>query len=135
MPNRGRDGLPSPEPTAVWLVRPGSPDAIPGRLSIEGAILRFAGNERLDVPVSDIRRTRRRRSAPILEISYGEDHTLFLYFAEPPPLPERRADTRPRFPSHGLERAASAMQLRGEAKLLRRAIEEWMKAIRKERDH
>ena len=121
------------EPAAVWLVRPGSPEAVPGDLSLEGGILRFAGEElTLDVPVSDIRRARRRRGTPILKISHGENGTLFLYFAPPPPLGPDRPSSRLRFMGRGMVRIEAAMQLRGEAKLVKRTIDEWVRALGQE---
>jgi hypothetical protein len=111
------------------LVRPGSPDAVPGLLSLVHGILRFAGDDvSLDVPNSEVRRARRRRGSPILEVSYGEDHTVFLYFAEPPPLPG--ANPRPGLGGKGIERAASALHLGAESRLLRRTIDEWAEALR-----
>jgi hypothetical protein len=111
------------------LVRPGSPDAVPGRLSFNGEVVGFGGEDvALEIPAAEIRRARRRRGSPILEISYGEDRTVFLYFAEPPPLPG--SNPRPGLGGKGIERAASAMHLGAESRLLRRMIDEWSEALR-----
>lgn len=111
------------------MVRPGSPDAVPGHLSLNRGVLGFTGEDvTLEVPAAEIRRARRRRGSPILEISFGEDQTMFLYFAEPPPLPG--ANPRPGFGGKRIERAASAMHLGAESRLLRRTIDEWSEALR-----
>jgi hypothetical protein len=116
-----------PTPTAVWLVRRGSPDAIPGRLSLQDGTLRFAGEEAtVEIPTREIRRARRRPGAPILQVDYGEN-TLFLYFAQPPPLPgtvRRRG-----IGARSLERARAAKQLRMGSRQLKQTIEEWSKVL------
>src|ERR687891_92429 len=89
-----------PEPRVVWLIRPGSPEAARGRLSVERHALTFTGDgeeEPLPIPLNRVRRVRRRRGAPILEVEYtdarAELSRVFLFFVEPPPLPRppRRA--------------------------------------------
>ncbi|MGH2674762.1 MAG: hypothetical protein ACRDH1_05035 [Actinomycetota bacterium] len=120
----------------VWLVRPGSPEAVRGRLSLERHALTFAGDgdeEPLPIPLNRIGRVRRRRGGPILEIDYtdarAEVSTVFVYFAEPPPLPHGGGKTWI-FPTRGLERTASAMGLRTAARALRSQIDDWVAAIR-----
>lgn len=91
--------------------------------------MRFAGEEiAVDVPAADIRRARRRPGAPILQVNYGEDHILFLYFAQPPPLPgtvRRRG-----IGARTLQRAAAARQLRAASKRLKKTVDEWSQAVR-----
>jgi hypothetical protein len=125
-----------PEPRTVWLVRPGSPDAAKGRLSLERHALTFTGEgeeEPLPIPVNRIRRVRRRRGAPILQIDYtdarAEVSTVFLYFSKPPPLPRQGGKTWI-FPTRGLERTVSAATLRSAAKALRPQLDAWAAAIR-----
>ncbi|HEX5948191.1 MAG TPA: hypothetical protein VFZ45_01365 [Actinomycetota bacterium] len=124
-----------PEPRVVWLVRPGSPEAARGRLSVERHALTFTGEgeeEPLPIPMNRIRRVRRRRGTPILEVEYtdarAELSQVFLFFVEPPPLP-RRGRTWV-LPTRGMERAASAVGLRAAAKILRADIDAWVDAIR-----
>lgn len=124
-----------PEPRVVWLVRPGSPEAARGRLSVERHALTFTGEgeeEPLPIPMNRIRRVRRRRGTPILEVEYtdarAELSQIFLFFVEPPPLP-RRGRTWV-LPTRGMERAASAVGLRAAAKILREDIDAWVDAIR-----
>ncbi len=120
----------------VWLVRPGSPEASEGRLSVERHALTFAGKdeeEPLPIPLNRVRRVRRRRGAPILEIEYtdarAEVSRVFVFFVEPPPLHRRRGRTW-LFPTRGMERAASAVGLRTAARTLRGEIDAWVEAIR-----
>ena len=124
-----------PEPRVVWLVRPGNPEAARGRLSVERHALTFTGEgeeEPLPIPMNRIRRVRRRRGTPILEVEYtdarAELSQVFLFFVEPPPLP-RRGRTWV-LPTRGMERAASAVGLRAAAKILRADIDAWVEAIR-----
>lgn len=124
-----------PEPRVVWLVRPGSPEAARGRLSVERHALTFTGEgeeEPLPIPMNRIRRVRRRRGTPILEVEYtdarAELSQVFLFFVKPPPLP-RRGRTWV-LPTRGMERAASAVGLRAAAKILRADIDAWVDAIR-----
>jgi hypothetical protein len=125
-----------PEPQVVWLVRPGSPEAARGRLSLERHALTFVGDaedEPLPIPLNRVRRARRRRGAPILEIEYtdarAEISKVFVYFAQPPPLQRTNTPTLV-LPTRGLERAASAVSLRAAAKALRDRIDGWVNAIR-----
>lgn len=125
-----------PEPRVVWLVRPGSPDAVRGRLSLERHALTFVGDdedEPLPIPLSRIHRVRRRRAAPILEIEYtdarAEVSRVFVYFVRPPPLRRTTAKTWI-LPTRGLERTASAVNLRLAAGTLKERIDEWVRAIR-----
>jgi hypothetical protein len=125
-----------PEPRVVWLVRPGNPEAARGRLSLERHTLTFVGDsedEPLPIPLNRVRRVRRRRGAPILEIEYtdarAEISRVFVYFAQPPPLQRTNTPTLV-LPTRGLERAASAVSLRAAAKALRDRIDAWVDAIR-----
>jgi hypothetical protein len=125
-----------PEPRVVWLVRRGSPEAVRGRLSLERHALTFVGDaedEPLPIPLSRVQRVRRRRGAPILEIEYtdarAELSTVFLYFVRPPPLRRTTAKTWV-LPTRGLERTASAVNLRVAASTMRDRIDEWVEAIR-----
>jgi hypothetical protein len=125
-----------PEPRVVWLVRPGNPEAARGRLSLERHTLTFVGDsedEPLPIPLNRVRRVRRRRGAPILEIEYtdarAEISKVFVYFAQPPPLQRTNSPTLV-LPTRGLERAASAVSLRAAAKALRDRIDAWVDAIR-----
>jgi hypothetical protein len=127
----------NPAPIAAWLVRPGDPEAIRGRLTLERHSLIFtpdAEQEPLPIPVNRIRRARRRRGAPILEVTYtdarAEPAAVYVYFAKPPPLPQRTGGSSWIRPTRGLERTASAMALRARAKQLRDRIDEWVEAIR-----
>jgi hypothetical protein len=125
-----------PEPRVVWLVRPDDPEAARGRLSVERHTLTFTGegeDEPLPIPLNRVRRVRRRRGAPILEVEYtdarAELSRVFLFFVEPPPLPRRGGRTWI-LPTRGMERAASAVSLGAAAKLLRSEIDVWVDAIR-----
>jgi hypothetical protein len=125
-----------PEPRVVWLVRPGSPEAARGRLSVERHALTFSGEgeeeDPLPIPMNRISRVRRRRGAPILEVEYtdarAELFRVYMFFVEPPPLPRRERTWV--LPTRGMERAASAVGLRAAAKILRAEIDEWVEAIR-----
>jgi hypothetical protein len=126
----------NPAPVTAWLVRPGSPDAVKGTLALERHSLTFTPGgegEPLPIPTNRIRRARRRRGTPILEVTYtdarAETGVLFVYFTKPPPLPTTGGGTWIR-PTRGLQRTASAMALRARAKLLRERIDEWAVAIR-----
>ncbi|HZB04252.1 MAG TPA: hypothetical protein VE737_08015 [Actinomycetota bacterium] len=123
-------------PVTAWLVRPGNPDAVTGTLSLERHALTFTprGDEDpLPIPTNRIRRARRVRGSPILEVNYtdarAEPGVLFVYFAEPPPLPTTAGRTWAR-PTRGLQRTASAMALRTRSKQLRGRIDRWVRAIR-----
>jgi hypothetical protein len=125
-----------PEPRVVWLIRPGSPEAARGRLSVERHALTFTGDgeeEPLPIPLNRVRRVRRRRGAPILEVEYtdarAELSRVFLFFVEPPPLP-RTSGRSWILPTRGMQRAASAVGLRSAARALRSEIDEWVEAIR-----
>lgn len=125
-----------PEPRVVWLVRPGSPEASRGRLSVERHALTFTGEgeeEPLPIPLNRVRRARRRRGAPILEIEYtdarAEVSRVFVYFVEPPPLPRRGSGARV-LSTKGIQRAATAVNLSAAARVLRPQIDEWVQAIR-----
>jgi len=125
-----------PEPRVVWLVRPGSPEATRGRLSLERHALTFTGDgeeEPLPIPLNRIHRVRRRRGAPILELDYtdarAEVSTVFVYFAKPPPLPRTGGKTWI-FPTKGMQRAPSAVGLRTAARALKSQVDAWVDAIR-----
>jgi hypothetical protein len=125
-----------PEPRVVWLVRPGTPEAVRGRLSVERHALTFTGDgeeEPLPIPLNRVRRVRRRRGAPILEVEYtdarAELSRVFLFFVKPPPLP-RSGGRSWLFPTRGMQRAASAVNLGAAAKTLRPEIDAWVRAIR-----
>jgi hypothetical protein len=126
-----------PEPQVVWLVRPGSPEAAKGRLSLERHTLTFvddAEDQPLPIPLNRVQRVRRRRAAPILQVDYtdarAEISTVFVYFAEPPSLRPMSSKSMV-LPTRGLERTASAMSLRAAARALRPQIEAWVDAIRR----
>ena len=128
-----------PEPSRVWLVREGDPDASEGTLSLQGGSLVFASagshQNSVAIPVKEIRKLRRRRGTPVLTLSYaGPDGmgSLFVYFAKPPPLPgsHRTSPTPTLFGARGLERSAAALTLRQVNKLLKGEIEEWIRALR-----
>ncbi len=83
-------------PKTTWLFRPGI-EGIPreGELTLSADGLEFAGANGRDVaiPFADIRRARRLRASPILEIKYrrdGERRIAFIFFASPPELGEWR---------------------------------------------
>jgi hypothetical protein len=127
----------NPAPTTAWLVRPGSPDAARGILSLERHSLTFTPDEErepLPIPTNRIRNVRRRRGTPILEVIYTdarvEPASVFVYFVPPPPLPKRTGTGSLLRPTRGLERTASAMTLRARSKQLRGRIDEWVEAIR-----
>lgn len=83
-----------PEPTAVWMVhlsRGESPSGIQGTLTIEDGFLVFTDPNRGAVRFhrSGIRRVKRLRGSPVLQLEWFEDGTLrrtAFYFVEPPPL-------------------------------------------------
>jgi hypothetical protein len=127
----------NPAPVTAWLVRPGSPDAVKGKLALERHSLTFTpggDGDALPIPTNRIRKARRRRGTPILEVTYtdarAETGVVFVYFAKPPPLPTKTGGGSLIRPTRGLERTASAMALRARAKLLRDRIDEWAVAIR-----
>ncbi len=132
----------SPEPTRVWLVREGRPQAVRGVLGLERHSLTFTPDhdEPFPIPLNRIRGVRRRRASPILEVVYtdarAEESRLFFYFARPPPLPGVSARSGKRKPSSwilptkGLQQTASAMSLRAANRALKAAIEAWVGAIR-----
>jgi hypothetical protein len=127
----------NPAPTTAWLVRPGNPEAARGRLTLERHSLTFvpdAEEEPLPIPTNRIRNARRRWGTPILEVAYtdarAEPGQVFLYFAEPPPLPSKTGGGRWIRPTRGLQRTASAMTLRARAKQVRDRIDLWVVAIR-----
>jgi hypothetical protein len=127
----------NPAPTTAWLVRPGNPEAARGRLTLERHSLTFvpdAEEEPLPIPTNRIRKARRRRGTPILEVAYtdarAEPGLVFLYLAEPPPLPSKTGGGRWIRPSRGLERTASALTLRARANQVRDRIDEWVEAIK-----
>lgn len=126
----------NPAPITAWLVRPGDPEAGRGTLSLERHSLTFTPDgdeEAMPIPTNRIRKARRRRGTPILEVTYTDARArpalVFLYFAEPPPLPHTGGGTWIR-PTRGLQRTASALALRARAKQLRDRIDEWAAAIR-----
>ena len=128
-----------PEPSRVWLVREGDPDATEGTLSLEGGSLTFVPQERsqetMAIPVEVIRKVRRRRGTPVLTLSYSEGMgSLFVYFAKPPPLPGEGRDANAVVPGalapRGLDRSAGVLTLRQANKLLRGEIEAWVRALR-----
>lgn len=126
----------NPAPVTVWLVRPGSPDAIRGSLALERHTLMFTPEEdqdQLPIPTNRIRRARRLRGTPVLEVTYtdarAEPGQVFVYFAQPPPLPARKGGRTMLFPTRGMERTASAITLRARSKQLRGRIDEWVAAI------
>jgi hypothetical protein len=130
-----------PEPRRVWLVREGRPRAVRGTLALERHSLTFTpeDDEPLPIPINRIRRARRLRGTPILEVAYtdarAQESRLFLYFARPPPLPGAGRDSGWRratswiLPTKGLQQTASAMSLRAGGKELRPTIESWVRAI------
>jgi hypothetical protein len=124
-------------PITAWLVRAGDPETVRGRLTLERHSLTFtpdAQEEPLPIPTNRIRTARRRRGTPILEVTYtdarAEPGSVFVYFAEPPPLPRRTGAGSLLRPTRGMERTASALTLRARAKQLRDRIDEWVEAIR-----
>lgn len=125
----------SPEPARVWLVRRGDPDTVAGRLSLERHALTFTaeGEEPLPIPTNRIRRVRRRRGTPILELDYtdarAEVSTVFIYFIKPPPLRRTGPGTLV-LPSRGVERAAGAVSLRASNRMLKPTVASWARAIR-----
>jgi hypothetical protein len=132
----------SPEPTRVWLVREGRPEAVRGVLRLERHSLTFTADdeEPLPIPTNRIRGVRRRRATPILEVTYtdarAEKARLFVYFARPPPLPGvspmsgRRKPSSWILPTKGLQQTASAMSLRAASRALKATIDSWVEAIR-----
>jgi hypothetical protein len=123
------------DPARIWLVRRGDPAAVVGRLSLERHALTFTaeGEEPLPIPTNRIRRVRRRRGSPILELDYtdarAEVSTVFIYFVKPPPLRRTGKGTLV-LPSRGLERASGAVSLRASNRVLKPKVEFWARAIR-----
>ncbi|HEV3474912.1 MAG TPA: hypothetical protein VG602_06075 [Actinomycetota bacterium] len=92
-------------------------------------MLRFAGEAvSVDVSVADIRRARRRPGAPILQVSYGADQILFIYFVEPPPLPGTVPRRGPG--ARTKQRLSALKQLRAANRRLKEQIDGWSEAIR-----
>jgi hypothetical protein len=127
-----------PEPTRVWLVREGDPNAIEGILSIDASSLTFVpqagGTGKMVIPIAEIRGVRRRRGTPILTlVAPGEEglRKLFAYFVKPPPLPGERTSAPKRMirGPRTLERSAAAMTLRAANGLLKRDIDAWVRAL------
>ena len=99
---------PMPEPTAVWMVhlsRGASPSGTQGTLTIEDGFLVFKDSNLGAVRFhrSAIRRVKRLRGSPVLQLEWLEGTTLrrtAFYFVEPPPLiTDRNAPPLP--PSSG----------------------------------
>jgi hypothetical protein len=130
-------GSVNPAPVTAWLVRSGSPASPRGRLTLERHSLTFtpdADEDPLPIPTNRIRKVRRRRGTPILEVTYTDARTeprqVFLYFAQPPPLPTHTGRGSLFRPTRGMERTASAMALRARAQLVRERLDEWVAAVR-----
>jgi hypothetical protein len=127
----------NPAPVTAWLVRPGSPASTRGRLTLERHSLTFTPDSdeaALPIPTNRVRKVRRRRGTPILEVTYtdarAEPGQLFLYFAQPPPLPTHTGRGSLLRPTRGMERTASAMKLRARSQQVRERLDEWVVAIR-----
>ena len=125
-----------PDPVAVWLVRPGRPEAVPGTLSLERDALTFTpeDGEPVRVHAHTIVRARRRLGTPILVVRYRdglEYGTLFLYFMEPPPLrvEPSSADQRGRPRTRRGRRRDAMVRLGGAASLHTPVIRKWTRAI------
>ena len=122
----------------MWLVRAGSVDAVPGRLSVDGDVVVFTPHGRTDgqrFQAWAIREARRLRGTPVLKLVVSEgprEVTLLLYFSKPPPVPRPGGPVGRSLlnPTRGLERAAAGMSLRAAARATRELIEEWTGAIR-----
>lgn len=125
-----------PEPTTVWLSRPDLPEGRRGTLTLQDGTLTFAADPggRTVVRGAQVRRVRRLRGSPVLEVRYegeGEDRILLLYFAEPP-SPD--SPPRPLGPVgflglRGMSRMQGMHRLRTANRRLKATIDRWAEAI------
>ncbi len=124
-----------PEPTTVWMVRPGTGRTRRGTLSLEPGLLTFAADDGERVPMRRIDRVRRLRGTPVLEVAYRADderRSALFYFVEPPPVPERMWAPAPTglLGQKGRLRASAILRLRTANRALKPVIKEWVRAIR-----
>ena len=122
-----------PEPRTVWMARPGKPEPVEGILAMARDGLSFTPLEGEGVSVlpAEVRRARRFRGSPVLEVDYerrGEAKEAFFFFAPPPPL---AANPRPSpLSTKGLRRAGGILALRAQSKALKPVLTEWVRALR-----
>lgn len=127
-------------PATVWLARPGEERAERGTLSLAEGVLSFAadGGGRTVIPLPGVRRVRRHRGTPVLEVRYeagGKPREALFYFVEPPPLPASAREVRERGPwavlpgDRGLRRATGLLRLRSGNRAMRPVVEAWERAI------
>jgi hypothetical protein len=122
----------SPEPAAVWLVRPRDRDnAGAVTLRLDGSVLSLSTpDEELRIDADAILRVRRIPLSPVISIVYREDgrrSKLFIYFARP----SLNTWTEQRFGTRGsTERAADALRLAQASRELKPIVEEWVRTIR-----
>lgn len=125
-----------PQPTIVWLWRPGADRGLRGTLSLEKGALRFVGDEgeRIRIPLEEVRRVRRQRITPVIELHYrreGEPRVALLFFSEPPSMPGRRTPTTgaARPARRRRRRIAGMMDLRRGNRRMKPVVREWAEAI------
>jgi hypothetical protein len=127
-----------PQPTIVWLWRPGADRGLRGTLTLGGDVLRFEADrgDRLGIPLGDLRRARRHRATPVIELDYlrdGERRVALLFFARPPSMADRATRSGPFATMFGMargtRRAAAMVGLRGANRHLRPVVREWAEAV------
>lgn len=124
------------EATTVWMVHARTPmDGVKGFLSLEDQALVFrpAGGRSAEtvIPVADVRRVRRARGSPVLEVEIGIPDAppiIGFYFVKPPPLTPPSEGYRP-FGRYLARRRAIAKLRAGNAER-RLDVEAWVEAIK-----
>jgi hypothetical protein len=125
-----------PEAATVWMVHARTPmEGIRGELSLEDGVLRFrpAGGRSAEtaVPANHIRRVRRARGSPVLEVSIdvpGGPPIIGFYFVKPPPLTPPTEGIR--LFSRYLARRRGIAHLRGGNAARGQDVDVWVEALR-----
>jgi len=122
-----------PDPARVWLVRAGERTGVGGVLSITDDAVTFSPDDGDPLHVTRRRITgaRRELGTPVISLSYIDEEDeahLLLYFAPPPPLPER--GLKAPYRTFGLERTAGILGLGRSNRELKPLLKEWVKSIR-----
>jgi hypothetical protein len=124
------------EAATVWMVhaRTGL-QGVKGTIALEGGALVFrpAGGRSAEtvIPVGDIRRLRRARGSPVMEVEIsiaGAPPIIGFYFVKPPPLTPPTEGYRPF--GHFLARRRAIATLRAGNAARREDVEVWVDAVR-----
>jgi hypothetical protein len=126
------DGM---EPATVWAVRLGQySDEVRGELTLDAdeGVLEFRHDKRTKdtrIPLSAVRRARRLRGSPVLEIDFAHEDAMVrmaFFFSQPPPVEERPAMMRGR-----KAKRQNITFLMGENAGKRNLVKEWRDAVQK----